>query len=222
MHDFKIFFFELCPLSRQVRLLLEEKKIPYKLIYHPEWKDDFLFTHASYKSQLPSLTIAGKRINGWYSVFSYLEEEAGLKELFGENNADRGKVKEIILFMNDQFYNQVMVPLIAEKIISYMKHVEPDSRIIRSARSMKRKFLKFIEEDLKKFHWLSHNEFSAADLIAAAHISILDYMHEVNWQEFKILKDWYSIIKSRPSMRLVLKDRFAAFDPPLHYQDPDF
>lgn len=221
MLNIEVLFFELCPLTRQVRILLNEKKIEHKLIYNNLWKEHFTMDPIAYSSQLPKLVANGVKYNGWYNVLHYIEKNLSCEDMFGISK-DEPKIKEIILFMNDKFYNQVMHPIMNEKIVTYINHVSPDARNIRSAKKKCHEFLKHIENDLKKFHWLSHNELSAADLVTAAHISVLDYLNEINWVEYKLLKDWYSIIKSRPSLRPILKEKFSAFEPPVHYTNLDF
>lgn len=221
MHNIEVLFFELCPLTRQVRILLNEKKIEYKLVYDNAWKEHFLVDPVLYSSQLPKISVNNIKYNGWYNALYCLENKLEMEDLFGSNK-DAVKIKEIILFMNDKLYNNVIYPIMNEKVISYMNHLAPEARNIRNAKRLCHVYLKYFENDLKKFHWLSHNEFSAADLVAAAHISVLDYLNEINWNEYKTLKDWYSIIKSRPSMRPLLKEKYPAFQPPAHYDNPDF
>ena len=45
---------------------------------------------------------------------------------------------------------------------------------------------------------------------------------EVPWEEFQAAKNWYALIKSRPSFRPLLKDRVAGFTPSGTYADLDF
>ena len=62
----------------------------------------------------------------------------------------------------------------------------------------------------------------AADLAAAAHVSVLDYFGEVVWRFFPALKTWYMRLKSRPSFRPLLADRLPGMAPVEHYADLDF
>ncbi len=61
-----------------------------------------------------------------------------------------------------------------------------------------------------------------ADFAAAAHLSTLDFIGEVDWTISPAAKDWYARMKSRPSFRGVLADRVAGSTPPGHYADLDF
>ena len=61
-----------------------------------------------------------------------------------------------------------------------------------------------------------------ADFTAAAHLSCLDYISDVDWNRNATVKDWYAKIKSRPSFRTLLADQISGFPPPAHYADLDF
>ena len=63
---------------------------------------------------------------------------------------------------------------------------------------------------------------SFADLAAAAQLSSLDYLGEVPWEEHESAKNWYALIKSRPSFRPLLQDKLAGFLPSGTYADLDF
>ena len=61
-----------------------------------------------------------------------------------------------------------------------------------------------------------------ADFTAAAHLSCLDYISDVDWNRSPVVKDWYAKIKSRPAFRSILADQVPGFRPPPHYTDLDF
>jgi glutathione S-transferase len=63
---------------------------------------------------------------------------------------------------------------------------------------------------------------SFADIAAAAHLSCIDYLGDVPWDEAASAKEWYARIKSRPSFRALLADRIPGLKPPGSYADPDF
>ena len=70
--------------------------------------------------------------------------------------------------------------------------------------------------------WLAGDEFSLADITAAAHLSAIDYIGDVPWERHPGAKDWYARVKSRPSVRPLLADQFPGVTPPAHYADLDF
>jgi glutathione S-transferase len=63
---------------------------------------------------------------------------------------------------------------------------------------------------------------SYGDLSAAAAVSVLDYLGEIDWNEFAVAKEWYQRIKSRPSFRPLLTERVRGITPVSHYADLDF
>ncbi len=75
-------------------------------------------------------------------------------------------------------------------------------------------------EDLNR--WLAGDVMTLADFAAAAHLSSLDYISDVDWNRSEVVKDWYAKIKSRPAFRNILADQVPGFLPPPHYADLDF
>ena len=70
--------------------------------------------------------------------------------------------------------------------------------------------------------WLAGPNLSLADFAAAAHLSCLDYIGDVDWRLSRATKDWYARIKCRPGFRTLLADRVPGLTPPAHYVDLDF
>jgi glutathione S-transferase len=63
---------------------------------------------------------------------------------------------------------------------------------------------------------------SYADLAAAAHLSVVDYLGDVPWNDDEAAKDWYARVKSRPSFRPLLADRIVGTPASATYADLDF
>src|SRR3546814_7733433 len=59
---------------------------------------------------------------------------------------------------------------------------------------------------------------SLADLAAAAHISVADYLGGIDWTGHEQTKGWYSGLKSRPSFRPLLAERMEIVTPPQYYE----
>ena len=70
--------------------------------------------------------------------------------------------------------------------------------------------------------YLAGNTLTLADLTVAAHLSILDYLGDVPWEEYKNAKLWYAKIKSRPSFKEILKDNIKGIPPSSNYTNLDF
>jgi len=74
----------------------------------------------------------------------------------------------------------------------------------------------------KRRKWLAGDTLSYADISAAAQLSTLDYFNDVPWEHNSDTKEWYALVKSRPSFQPLLKDRVPGFKPPIHYDNLDF
>ena len=85
-----------------------------------------------------------------------------------------------------------------------------------------KKYFDYIAWLANRRNWLAGDEFSLADISAAAHISCLDYVGSVEWEKYPEMKDWYVRIKSRPSFRDILRDRILNVSPPPFYTELDF
>ena len=57
-----------------------------------------------------------------------------------------------------------------------------------------------------------------ADITAATHLSCIDYMGDVPWDEHEAAYNWYCRVKSRPSFQSVLEDRLPGFEPQQAYE----
>ena len=105
--------------------------------------------------------------------------------------------------------------LVEEKV--YRRHGpnggSPNIAAIRAGRENLRYHLAYISHLAETRPWLSARAPSFADLAAAAHLSTLDYLGEVSWDDYEPVKNWYALLKSRPSFRPLLADRVAGFIP---------
>src|SRR3546814_18089300 len=70
--------------------------------------------------------------------------------------------------------------------------------------------------------WLAGATMSLADLAAAAHISVADYLGGIDWTGHDQTKGWYSGLKSRPSFPPLLAARMEIVSPPKYNEDVDF
>ena len=104
----------------------------------------------------------------------------------------------------------------------FLKRGTPEPNSIRYAGQNIKPHLQYIEYLTDRRNWLAGNDFSYADISAAAHLSCVDFFGDVPWENFKAARDWYARIKSRPSMQNILKDNISGLIPAAHYRNPDF
>ena len=219
----RLYHFELCPFSRQIRILLHEKRLSYQLTVEKFWNSNEHFLHLNPASTVPVLQDDKLTVVESYPIINYLDECYTDVMLIGEDVKARNENRRLICWFNQKFYQEVTGYIIAEKVIGYYKQNHaPKSEIIRLAKSNLYKHLDYITSLLEKRNYLGGDKFSMADIAAAAHISVLDFLNDMLWSHSKIIKDWYSLVKSRPSFRELLNDYVQGFNPPPHYADLDF
>ena len=98
----------------------------------------------------------------------------------------------------------------------------PDAKMLRGAMKAADGHLDYIDYLLDHRRWLAGPVLSLADLTAAAHLSVADYLGGIDWRGHKQTADWYSVMKSRPSFRPLLAERMEVIAPPPHYDKVDF
>jgi len=98
----------------------------------------------------------------------------------------------------------------------------PDSANVKAGSRAIKYHLDYMTNLLDQRRWLAGNDMSLADFAAAAQLSCLDYISDVDWNRSEVVKDWYAKIKSRPAFRSLLADQVPGFLPPRHYADLDF
>lgn len=228
----KLTHYRLCPHSRAVRLALAEYALETEAVEERPWEWRAQFLQLNPAGELPVVEIEGGPILcGAYSITEYLAEEPRLQpehgrtvELFPGNAEDRAEVRRLVDWFAGKFNREVTREIVFEKVVSREQPASqpPDAAALRAVRSNLRYHMSYLAYLADQRRWLAGDELSLADLMAAAQLSVLDYLSEVPWDSYPRTKDWYARIKSRPSFRGLLADRVPGLPPPLHYTDLDF
>ncbi len=227
-----LYHYPLCPNSRFVRILLGEYAIKPELIEEKpyERRRDFLLLDPS--GQPPVLVEQeGLVISGSGPIAEYFDETRclalGRHRLLPEDPAPRAEVRRLFDWFSQKFFREVTYWLVTEKVYKRYTLREqggggPDMEAVRAARSNVRTHLRYIGYLAGNRNWLAGDRLSHADLIAAAHLSCVDFLGDVPWEEDETAKLWYARVKSRPSFRPLLADRMPGFSPSPIYADLDF
>ena len=135
----------------------------------------------------------------------------------------KAEVRRMMYWFNNKFYKEVTNYIVQEKIIRPMQTNEaPRTDLLRAAKINLKYHLRYITSLIEQRGYIGGDMFSVADIVAACHISILDYFNEIFWDQYVALKEWYLIIKSRPSFRPILNDTFRGIGPSQQYKALDF
>ena len=210
--------------SRLVRIALSEKKIDVKLIVEPVWERRASFLLLNPEGQVPVfLTDKNISLSGSSVIIEWLEDLSSEHSLIGNDINFRAEARRIMLWFNNKFALEVESSIVYEKIMKvFMGKGNPDTNILRVGRKNLITHMQYINWLSKNRDWLAGNSYSIADISAAANLSILDYLGEINWREYSFAKEWYARVKSRPSFRSVLLDKIPGLLPPKYYSDLDF
>ena len=216
--------FPLDPASRQVRLALGEKRLPFidQAVRYWERPTELVTLNPS------GLTPVLKESEGLVlcesrAILDYLEETHPDPPLLGRDPAERAEARRLMQWFDRKFDFEVGGFLLHEKMEKRLLGLgAPDLAAMRQGREALRGHLVYAEGLLSGRDWLAGRRLSLADFAAAAHLSVIDYFGDVPWRDFPILKTWYVRLKSRPCFRPLLADRWPGLPPAGHYDDLDF
>ena len=213
----------LSPFCRKVRLSLAEKKIDCELIEERYWEQGPDFLRRNPAGKVPVLRIDGMVMSESAAICEYLEEAYPDTPLMPSDPVGRYEVRRLVGWFDDKFHHEVTSKLVYERVNKkVMKQGYPDSKNVKAGSKMIKYHLDYLTWLLDQRRWLAGDVMTLADFAAAAHLSSLDYISDVDWNRSEIVKDWYAKIKSRPAFRNILADQVPGFLPPPHYADLDF
>lgn len=230
----KLTQFRLCPQSRSIRLALEEAGIEAALADERpwEWRHNLLALNPA--GELPVLELdGGVVLCGAYAISEFIDEELhgrpgtrGEMRLFPGDREERAEVRRLVDWFHRKMEREVTRELLQEKVYPRTQGAgtlsPPSADILRAIRANLRYHLSYLGYLAQARRWLAGDEPSFADLAAAAHLSALDYLGEMPWDNHPHVKTWYVRLKSRKSFRPLLADRVPGVTPPSIYDDLDF
>jgi len=215
--------FTLCPFSRKVRLVLSEKGGTAELVRAAPWDRSEAFAAISPTGQTPVLEADGIVLGDSGAIAEFIDESLDGPSLIGPDPAFRAETRRLTAWFDQRFYTEVGVHLLQERMLKRaIRREPPDGQALRRASRAVEGHLDYMEWLLDTRRWLAGPQMGMADLAAAAHISVADYLSGFDWAGHENVKTWYSAMKSRPSMRPLLAERMEGLFPPSWYDKLDF
>ncbi|WP_296417660.1 glutathione S-transferase family protein [Pseudooctadecabacter sp.] len=219
----RLYHYPLSPFSRKVRLSLAEKRIEVELVEERYWEQDADFLRRNPAGKVPVLKMDGRVMADSTAICEYLEETHPTPALLPSGPEARYEVRRLVAWFDDKFNEEVTTKLMGERVFrKVMGTGYPDSANVKAGAKAIKYHLDYMTWLLDQRRWLAGNDMTLADFAAAAHLSCLDYVSDVDWNRSEIVKDWYAKIKSRPAFRSILADQISGFPQPSHYADLDF
>ncbi len=212
------------PHARKVRIVLAEKKLEFQMVVEQVWERRREFLALNPAGEVPVLVEPDNTVLAdSAAICEYLEEHSPEPNLLGRKPYERAEVRRLVAWFDRKFNTEVTELLVQEKVMKrFLGLGEPDSRTIRAAQHNIHTHLDYIAFLTDRRHWLAGEDMTLADIAAAAHISAIDYLGDVPWNDHKSAKHWYARIKSRPSLRPILADSIPGLPAPKHYANLDF
>jgi glutathione S-transferase len=219
-----LYHFLLSPGSRKLRLVLHEKALDFTPKTEKWWERRPEFLALNPAGEVPVLIEPdGTVLADVVAITEYLDETYRDKLLLGLNPLDRAETRRLVAWFDGKMGREASEPILGEKLIKRLTGMgQPDSAALRAAKANLGTHLGYISFLAERRRWLAGDHFSVADISAAAHLSALDYLGDVPWDDHEPAKDWYARIKSRPAFRPLLADHLPGIPPPPHYADLDF
>jgi len=219
----RLFHVPLSPYCRKVRLSLAEKKIEVELVEEKYWEQAPDFLRRNPAGKVPVLKMDGMTMAESAPICEYLEEAYPDPALLPKDPKQRYEVRRLVSWFDDKFHHEVTANLLYERVNKkVMGQGYPDSKNIKAGAKMIKFHLDYMGWLLDQRRWLAGSQMTLADFAAAAHLSALDYISDVDWNRNENVREWYAKIKSRPAFRSILADQVPGFPPPAHYADLDF
>jgi glutathione S-transferase len=227
-----LFHHPLLASCRFVRLAFGEYTEDLALIEEKPWNRRKEFLAMNPAATLPVLLAEGDvPVVGATVIGEYLDETRGVlkrdRRLFAEDSMQRAEIRRLVDWYLGKMEHEVTRHMVRERVFKPHMTPEqgggsPDAAAIRAARANIRQHLKYTNWLAGTRPWLAGGRISYADLSAAAVISVLDYLGEIEWRDHTAAREWYVRVKSRPSFRPLLGDRVRGLMPVAHYADLDF
>lgn len=219
--------FPLDPASRQARLALAEKRLAFSEVVVRYWERPAALTEINPSGATPVLVErTGDEtlvICEAPAILGYLEEAYAATPLLPEAARDRAEARRLMSWFDRKFEFEAGGFLLHEKMEKRLQGLgAPDLANLRQGRDGVRGHMAYLERLLSERDWLADRRLSLADFAAAAHLSVIDYFGDVPWADHPATKTWYMKLKSRPSFRPLLADRWPGLTPARHYDDLDF
>ena len=197
----------------------------YELVRESPWtrRDEFLDMNPSGQTPVMADSAAGIILIDSNAICEYFEETIEKAPMIAGTAVNRAEIRRLVSWFDEKLYGEVVAPLLHERALKRIVHrATPDTKALREAMKMANAHLDYIDYLLDHRRWMAGPVLSLADLAAAAHLSVADYLGGIDWRGHEQTRGWYAGLKSRPSFRPLLSERMEIIGPPEHYDKVDF
>ena len=218
-----LYHYYLCSSSRYIMLILEEHKISYDTRLENYWKPQKDFLKLNPAGHLPVLVNEENfPVIGANACVEYIRDLQSKPNLFVDDYRQKAEINRLTHWFDIIFKKEVFDPIIYEKVFSrIIDNITPNSENIREALDNLDFHIQYFNYLLNSKNYFIKDDLTYFDFLAAANLSILDYLGLLNFKSHENIKEWYSKIKSRPSFKTLLKDQIVGLNPDEKYKFVD-
>ena len=222
-----LYHFPFDPGSRAARLALGEARVEFSEVVVRPWEDGcpVRTLNPSAMPPVPQTTETARALTLCEpaAILGWLEDRSREPFLMPTEATERAETRRLVGWFDRRFNDEVNAVLLHERMEKPLLRLgPPEARALRAGREALKAQLVMLEGLLTTRDALAGRRLSQADVVAAAHLSVLDYFGEIPWAPYPALKTWYMKLKSRPCFRPLLTDRFPGVQPSAWYHDLDF
>lgn len=209
-----LYYLWLHPFSRKVRVVMAEKGLDFDLKLENIWERRTEFLALNPAGDVPVLveedgtTLANSQV-----ICEYLEEVYPEINLLGDNPVQRSETRRLVSWFDVKFEHEVSRNLLGEKVIKpFLKQGDPHAPSVRAGYANIHYHLDYIGFLTEKRAWLAGEQYSLADIAAAAHLSCIDALGDVPWEEHPAAREWFEKVSGRASFAPLTGDLPPALD----------
>ncbi len=160
----------------------------------------------------------GTTLSNSQVVCEYLDEVYPEVNLIGHDPVQRAETRRLVNWFDRKFNKEVTENLVNERLMKYVLNLgEPHGPSIRAGRANIHYHLDYIGFLTERRKWLAGDFFSLADISAASHLSAVDYVGDVPWEQHDSARKWYDSVKQRQGFQGVIEERVPDFEPAVAY-----
>ena len=178
----RLYHVPLSPFCRKVRLVLAEKKMDVELIEERYWEQSTEFLRRNPAGKVPILRHEGALLTESTPICEYIEELNPEPSLIPKDAKARYEMRRLVSWFDDKFHHEVTSNLLYERVNKKVSGQGfPDSKNIKEGARKIKYHLDYMAWLLEHRRWLAGDTMTLADFAAAAHLSSLDYISDVDW-----------------------------------------
>ena len=194
-------------------MALTEKNLSFDLRLEKTWERRTEFLAMNPAGDLPLLVEQdGTTLSNSQVICEYLDEVYPEVNLIGYDPVQRAETRRLVNWFDHKFNREVTENIVGEKFMKALLNLgEPHGPSVRAGRANIHYHLDYIGFLMERREWIAGDVFSLADIAAAAHISAVDYLGDVPWEQHEYAYQWYEKVKGRSGFKELLEEQVPSF-----------